>query len=187
MQKKLKFPTFEVTYWKAHGEEDKTVIVRPAPFSKLQEIKTLQQKLIEAFEEKNGSLGELLADSAVIANMKTLATMLPIVGKDKPGLDIDPLYDSGDIVQLGQIFFSESVSHDMRSKGYSQTEIDGRTMNLYNYPDHRQNPIPSAIARIHDLPFFDLLLQIRDRRRTQLIQEMSETENQESKAVAAAK
>nr|MDJ0591283.1 hypothetical protein [Pleurocapsa sp. MO_226.B13] len=67
------------------------------------------------------------------------------------------------IVQLGQIFFSESVTSDMRSPGYTDMEIDGQKMKLYNKPEHRQNTMPSAIARIHDLPFFDLLMEIRTR------------------------
>lgn len=160
---KLEYPTFEVTIWDESGEAQETLIVRAAPFSKIAEVKDLQQKLIEAFEQKKGSLGELLADKTVIAHMKKLASLLRVVGAKDTGLDITNLYDAGDIVQLGRIFFSESVSADMRSPGYTDVEIEGQKLKLYNKPEHRQNPIPSSISRIHDLPFFDLLMEIRQR------------------------
>jgi hypothetical protein len=160
---KLEYPTFEVVIWDESGEAVDTLIVRAAPFSKIGEVKDLQQKLIEAFEEKKGSLGELLADKTVYATMQKLASLLRVVGLKEPGLDISSLYDAGDIVQLGRIFFSESVKADMRSPGYTDVEIEGQKMKLYNKPEHRQNPIPSAIARIHDLPFFDLLMEIRQK------------------------
>ena len=164
MSKQLTFPTLKVTLWDESGEAQETLVVRPAPFNKLSEVKELQKKLLEAFEEKNGSLGELLADSTVYADMKRLAALLRVVGKAKPGLDITSLYEAGDIVQLGQIFFSESVSPDMRSPGYSEREIEGQTMKLYNFPEHRQNPLPSGVSRIHDLAFFEMLIAIRDKR-----------------------
>lgn len=163
MSKRLQYPTFEVTLWDAKGEEAEILIVRAAPFSKIEEVKTLQLKLIEAFEEKKGSLSDLISDKTVYGNMVKLAGLLRVVGQEKPGFDISSLYDEGDIVQLGQIFFTEAVTADMRSPGYTDIEIiDGQPMKLYNRPEHRQNPTPSAISRIHDLPFFDLLMKIRE-------------------------
>lgn len=188
--KKPTYPTFEVTLWDAKGEEADTLIVRAAPFSKLQEVKDLQTKLIVDFEEKQGSLSELISDKSVFSTMKKLAGLLRVVGLEKPGFDISSLYDEGDIVQLGQIFFSESVNADMRSPGYSDVEIvEGQPMKLYNRPTHRQNPIPSAIARIHDLPFFDILMEIRLKREEET-EAKTKTESkpkEESKAKAEKK
>lgn len=165
MTKKPKYPTFEVTLWDKKGDEADTLIIRAAPFSKLHEVKDLQTKLIVAFEEKKGSLSELISDRAVYSLMQKLAGLMRVVGLEKPGFDISSLYEEGDIVQLGQIFFSESVDADMRSPGYKEVQmLDGQPMKLYNRPAHRQNPIPSAIARIHDLPFFDTLMEIREKR-----------------------
>jgi len=159
--KKPTYPTFEVTLWDAKGEEADTLIVRAAPFSKLQEVKDLQTKLIVDFEEKQGSLSELISDKSVFSTMKKL-----------------------------QIFFSESVNADMRSPGYSDVEIvEGQPMKLYNRPTHRQNPIPSAIARIHDLPFFDILMEIRLKREEET-EAKTKTESkpkEESKAKAEKK
>lgn len=177
MPKQLTFPTLEVTLWDESGEASETLIVRPAAFNNLSDVKELQKKLMEAFEEKNGSLGELLADRVVYADMKKLAALLRVVGEQKPGLDITSLYDAGDIVQLGQIFFSESVSVDMRSPGYSEREIEGQTMKLYNFPEHRQNPLPSGVSRIHDLAFFEMLIEIRENRATKQ-QETAATETE---------
>lgn len=160
---KLEYPTFQVIIWNESGEATEILMVRAAPFSKIGEVKDLQKSLIEAFEEKKGSLGELLADSTVYATMQKLASLLRVVGLKEPGLNITSLYEAGDIVQLGRIFFSESVTAQMRSPGYTDVDIEGQKMKLYNRPEHRQNPIPSAIARIHDLPFFDLLMAIRQK------------------------
>lgn len=184
---KLEYPTFEVTIWDESGEAADTLIVRAAPFSKIGEVKDLQQKLIEAFEEKKGSLGELLADKTVYATMQKLASLLRVVGLKEPGLNISSLYDAGDIVQLGRIFFSESVKADMRSPGYTDVEIEGQKMKLYNKPEHRQNPIPSAIARIHDLPFFDLLMEIRQKvEEEEAKAEMTDRPQESSSPVATA-
>lgn len=161
---KLQYPTFDVTLWDAKGEAEETLTVRAAPFAKIEEIKALQLKLMEAFVAKDGCLSELIGDKDVYATMQRLAGLLRVVGLEKSGLDISSLYSQGDIVQLGQIFFTEAVTADMRSPGYTEiTTEDGQPMMLYQRPPHRQNPTPSAIARIHDLPFFDLLIKIREK------------------------
>ena len=184
MTKKLRYPTFEVTTWDKKGEAEDTLIIRAAPFSKIGEVKELQVKLIEAFEEKKGSLSELISDETVYATMLKLAGLLRVVGLEKPGFDIQSLYEEGDIVQLGRIFFTEAVSEDMRSPGYTDIEmVEGQPMKLYNRPEHRQNPTPSAIARIHDLPFFDLLMQIRNKEESA---ETTETTKIESSLVEIA-
>ena len=175
-KKKLALPTFEVTYWDNSGEEKETILVRPVPLDKLEEVKTLQEKLIFNYVEHDGCLGSLFQDKAIASTMTDLASMLPVIGKKETGFDLSNLFDSGDIIQLGQIFFSESITPDMRSQGIKPDKVTERL--IYHFPEHRYNPTPSAIARIHDLPFFDKFQKVRDEK----IEALQEQMLQESKA-----
>lgn len=160
---KISFPTINVTLWDDSGEAREEILIRPAPFNKISDIESLQRKLLEAFEKENGSLGKLLGTSSVYEDIKKISKLLRVVGSPQLGFDVANLYDAGDIIQLGQIFFSESVKSDMRSPGYTEIDLDGQKVKAYNYPEHRLNPLPSGIARIHDLAFFAMMVEIRDR------------------------
>lgn len=162
--KKISFPTFEVDLWKDDGSLKETLIVRPAPFNKIGEIKELQIKLMEAYEASNGCLGELLADESVTENMRKISSLLKVVGKQDLGMDFENLYNMGDIVQMGRIFFSESINAEMKSPGYVDIPTEDGIVKAYQFPEHRLNPLPSAIARIHDLAFFKILIDIRQKR-----------------------
>ncbi len=165
-KRRIALPTFQVTYWDDLGEEKETITVRPVTLNKLQEVKELQEQLISYYVDHNGCLGTLLIDNSVFEIMRNLASMLPVIGKEAQGFDIQSLYDMGDILQLGQIFFSESIDENMKSAGITKDTVTDRL--IYQVPEHRYNPTASAIARIHDLPFFDQYQQKRDEKLQQL-------------------
>lgn len=171
-KRRIAFPTFEVVYWDEKGEEKETIIVRPVALNKLEEVKKLQEILIAEYVNYDGCLGSLLSDKSVFETMQKLASMLPVVGKEVKGFDLQSLYDFGDMIQLGQIFFSESIDENMRSQGIKTDKVTERP--IYHFPEHRYNPTPSAIARIHDLPFFDHYQQKRDKKLQQLQAKMQE-------------
>jgi hypothetical protein len=151
-QPKLKIPTFEVTYYKEDGTIGSVAIIRPVPLSKLADVKILTEKLIEKFVEFNRALANLLTDSTTLNLIEDLAAMLPVVGGGV-GIDVDNLAAFGDLAQIGSIFFSESITSDMRAKGWNAEE------GLYYNADHRiEIPKPSAIARIHDMDFFTVFV-----------------------------
>lgn len=185
-QTQISFPTIKVTLWDNNGEAIEDILVRPAPFNKISEIDRLQRKLLEAYEKENGSLGKLLGNSSVYKDMEKIASLVRVVGKSEAGFDIANLYDAGDIVQLGQIFFSESVKADMRSPGYTEVDLDGQKVKAYNYPEHRLNPLPSGIARIHDLAFFAMMVEIREKVQTKITEEEKKTTIEPSPVVATA-
>lgn len=166
MADKISFPTIEVTLWDENGKAKENILIRPAPFNKIAEVDRLQRKLMEAYEKYKGSLGKLLGNATVYGDMEKIAELVQVVGKKDSGFDLDNLYQNGDIVQLGQIFFSESVKADMRSPGYTEMDLDGQKVKAYNYPEHRLNPLPSGIARIHDLAFFAMMVEIREKAET---------------------
>lgn len=180
-KKQLSLPTFEVTYWDESGDEKETILVRPVPLNKLEEVKALQEQLIIKYVEHDGCLGSIFQDKAIAATMKTLADMLPVIGRKQVGFDLENLFDFGDLIQLGQIFFSESINSEMRSDGVKPDKVTERL--IYHFPEHRYNPTPSAIARIHDLPFFDKFQKVRDEKITQLQKELMEQEAQEMATV----
>lgn len=163
VEKQISFPTIEVTLWDNKGEAQEVILIRPAAFNKISEVDRLQRKLMEAYEREKGSLGKLLADSTVYGDMEKIAELVRVVGKNEPGFDLANLYDAGDIVQLGCIFFSESINENMRSPGYTSVDVDGQKVKAYQFPEHRMNPLPSGIARIHDLAFFEMMVEIREK------------------------
>lgn len=160
---KLVYPTFNVTYWDKEGNEKETIQVRATTFDNISDLKELQTQLIKDYLNYQGCLFELMSDKAVYSTMQTLAKLLRVVGKKEPGFDITSLYEDGDIVQLGKIFFSENIKADMRSEGWiaDKDEAGGFQMS-YVRPEHRQLPIHSSIARIHDLPFFQMYSMVKE-------------------------
>ncbi len=177
-KRKIAFPTFEVIYWDEKGDEKELILVRPISLNKLEEVKKLQEILITEYVNYDGCLGTLLSDKSVFETMQKLASMLPVIGKNTLGFEIEPLYEFGDIIQLGQIFFSESITENMRSQGIKIDKATDRP--IFHFPEHRYNPTPSAIARIHDLPFFDHYQQKRDEKLQELqTQLQNELDHQE--------
>lgn len=177
-KKKLITPTFEVTYWDDRGEEKETLLVRPVSFDKLADITKLQEQLISHYVEAQGCLSLLLGSKPVKTIMVKLSKMLPVIGQPETGFDIEPLYISGDIIQLGKIFFSESIDENMRSPGIKDSPYFDRP--VYHFPDHRLNPVPSAIARIHDMPFFEKFQKLRD---DKIQEEQEKIEKEQLKAL----
>ena len=95
--------------------------------------------------------------------MEQLSRMLPVVGRTEIGFEIEPLALSGDIAQLGRIFFSENIADDLTR----ERDSDGNVINT-----------PSLIARIHDINFSATLFRmIREREVCQQKERMEALEN----------
>lgn len=126
--RRLKRPTFEVYYWDEEGKEKGMDIVRPMPYDRWGDLIALQEQLIFFAVNKTSAIGSFLHHPDALSIVKKMAAMLLVVGKDKPGIDLDNLLAAGDYAQIGRIFLSEV---------YDESEMAPNS--LY----------PSAIARIH--------------------------------------
>ncbi|NJN10037.1 MAG: hypothetical protein HC836_48495 [Richelia sp. RM2_1_2] len=165
--KKRSYPSFDVTYWGSDDTPSKIITVRPAPVrgksGSLKDVIVNQEILIKSFVEHDGRLASLIIDSNTWNAMERLAKMLPVVGQDKPGFDIEQIAESGDIAQLGRIFFSENIADDLNR----DRDSDGNIINS-----------PSLIAKIHDINFSaTLYLMIREREEAQQKQRMEKLES----------
>jgi len=172
-KKKLITPTFEITYWDVSTLEEKaTVKVRPVPFSKLDDLIKLQEQILDYYVAQQGCIANLLRDKSVKATLKKIASLLPVVGEEKPGFDLDNLFEASDMIQIAQIFFTEAFDENVHSEGIVVDEVTKRQ--IYMHPKHRYSPTPSKIARIHDLDFFELYQTKRDKFLIQLREEQEQ-------------
>jgi hypothetical protein len=124
--------TFEITYY----NEDLTIknvdVVAPVPFSQWGDLILLQEKLLKFAVLESIQIQSFLTNPEMLSTIKTIAGMLRVVGKKEPGIDIDNLLESGNYLDIARMFLSEG--------------FDGVS-------DIRENYLPSAVARIHQLDF----------------------------------
>ncbi len=145
---------FDVLYYKSDGAIAKTDKVHRAPFRGkpgLKDVQILQEALIKEFVEFNGAIGSLLAHDKVWDLICQLGAILPIVGRDKPGIDVEALAEADDLPQLARIFFSESFD----DKGERETDETGAVVLAK----------PSLIAKLHGLDFYGPLFRLSDEKR----------------------
>ncbi len=122
--RRLKRPTFEVYYWDADGNEKGMDVVRPMPFDKWKDLIELQEKLIFFAVNKTSAIGSFLHHPDALSIVKKMAAMLIVIGKDKPGIDIDNLLQAGDYAQIGRIFLSETIDEtDMAPTAFTASAI----------------------------------------------------------------
>lgn len=152
--KRLKKPSFEVYYWDADGNASGMDIITAMPFDRWQDLITLQEKLIYYTVYKTTAIGSLLKYPDAMTIIRSMASMLIVVGKDKPGIDLDNLLVAGDYAQIARIFLSEV---------YDEKEMAPTALT------------PSAIARIHGFDFGGKLDEfIKQRREKELKKMMAE-------------
>ncbi len=164
--RKRQYPTFEVTYWNEDDTPSKVLVVKPVPFRSksggLSDVIKLQEKLLRDFVEHDGRLASLLCNKSTWETMTKLAAMLPVVGQEQPGFDIEPLAEASDLAQLGRIFFSDNIKDSLER----EKDADGNIINS-----------PSFIAKIHDINFTATLFRlIREREEAQQQERMKQLE-----------
>lgn len=128
--------TFVITY--STGEQ---IHVKRVSAAKLEDISTLLQNLFEKFlgyyDYSLNCIGDTLGDPACWGYIKAISAMLPVVGQEKPGINLDLL--SEDYEQLMQIFFTQSV------------DLEQGAIEL---PPENQVLKPSLIAQLYGQNFF---------------------------------
>lgn len=131
---------FEVKY--STGE---VVKITAVPRSKLLDLIALQKSLLTTFLYQGGLLGELLRpdNELVWGDIRSIVSMLPIIGKKKLNLDLIE-----DCDRLIEIFFTTSTNRD---------ELTGAVI-----PPEGDRYAPSEIAKLHGLNFFEHLWSARE-------------------------
>jgi hypothetical protein len=158
-QKRPDQTTFDVIYYKLDGTVKSIDKVKRAPFRGnpgLKEIQVFQEQLVREFVEFNGAIGSLFVQDKVWSIITQLGSILYVVGRDKPGIDIEALAEADDLPQLAQIFFSESFN----DSGDRERDDEGATILAK----------PSKIAKVHGLDFYDPLFRASQEKRNREIQ-----------------
>jgi hypothetical protein len=139
MDSKVSNNTFKVYY--NDGEE---IIVKPVSWKQLEDVEKLCQEIFIQLVEVDGSCGQLFRASnrKFWSNAEKLAAMLPVVGQEQPGIELDKI---DEIDQLTRIFITVSDKRHPETGG------------IYS-PPGEQLP-PSEIYRINSLDFFLALNQ----------------------------
>lgn len=115
------------------GSTVETLLMKRVKRHRNRELIQLMEKLTEAYFINNASLGEVIADDSNWNLMKTVASMIPIVGKDKDGFDIERIADDYD--QLTKLFFT--TTYDESIEDSDELYANGIK--------------PSLISKLHDL------------------------------------
>ena len=167
-EKRPEQATFDVIYYKPDGTIKTIDKIRRAPFRGnpgLKDIQICQEALIKEFVEFNGAIGSLLVQDNTWSLICQLGSLLYVVGRDKPGIDVEALAEADDLPQIAQIFFSESFN----DAGERERDDEGATLLAK----------PSKVARIHGLDFYEPLFRHsedkRNRERQGVFREILET------------
>lgn len=138
--------TFRVTY--ATGEE---LIVKRVPWSDLDEVTALQTQLLECLDETNGFIGDLFSpkNKKFWDALRKLASLMPVVGQEETGIDLDRVAEVEDIIRI----FVTRTSDYHEDYGAISPK-DGETL------------LPSEVSRINGLNFFRMLKQAAEAKKT---------------------
>ena len=149
---KLGVKTFVVTY-----NDNSRVVVKPVSWKKLDDIQILQYQILEATAACGGSPGDLLnpSNTDFWEPARTLASLLPVVGKEELGIDLDKIDDCEELIE---IFVTTTKYRDPES-GFITPSLDA--VNLE----------PSRISRINGVNFIRLLVML-----TRVMEEKLKTE-----------
>jgi hypothetical protein len=140
---KLGFQTFDLTY--SDGSKD---IVKPVSWKYLDDVQILQFQILQNCASKAGSPGDLLSpknkdfwDSA-----RKLADLMPLVGTEEKGIDIDRIEDMNEILE---IFVTTTKQRD---------ENTG-----FIIPEPKLGYLrPSRISKINGINFIRLLMEVKE-------------------------
>ena len=124
---------YKVTYRNDDGTISEELYLRRVVRSRINDVVELQKLLLESFLKNNAAIGPCIAEDNTWKTMKKLASLIRVVGNDKPGFDIDRLEE--DYEQLTALFFSTALTDE----GELNTEEAGWLLK------------PSLIARLHGL------------------------------------
>ena len=114
----------QVEYKNDYGDVMETLVLKRVPRAKLKELLTLVERLTAVFLINNGSMGDILSDDNNWNLMKQVARIIPVVGNDKPGFDIDKLQD--DYEQLCYLFFcAANLANDENYKDSLISQLHG--------------------------------------------------------------
>jgi len=136
--------TFKVEY----SDPEETVIVKPSSWKVLEDIEYLQKEIIYLLAEVDGAFGDLLrpSNTEFWGHVRKMAALLPIVGQEKPGLDVDRIEDAEDIIR---IFITTSKQRDPQ---FGSVFVEGGTPLL-----------PGEVSRINSLNFTKILNHTQER------------------------
>ena len=130
-------------------DDGATVQVARVALKDLDTLLELQDRLLEKYIKCEGSVGKLFTDDDVIADLRTVCSLLPIVGaKEETYLNYDDIAENWE--QLIVLFLNGGLNEETRTV---------------------EKLLPSRISQLHFLPYLEMLQAHLDRRREELEKE----------------
>ena len=145
---KLGIKTFVVTY-----EDSTKEIVKPVSWKFLDDVQILQYSILEASAATGGSIAELLnhKNSDFWEPATKLAALMPIVGKDEKGINLDKIEDCEELIRI----FVTTTTHRDQDTGLISPGPEGFLL-------------PSEISKINGVNFLRLLTRIQQKIQEQM-------------------
>jgi len=138
---KLGIQTHTITY--ADGSSE---IIKPVTWKYLSDVQILQYQIISNTAENQGSLCDILntENKGFWDPAKKLAALMPIVGSDKKGIDLEKIEEVGDLVDL---FITTTQHRDPETGFIAPAPGEGYIK-------------PSIISRLNGINFIRLLMEV---------------------------
>lgn len=138
---KIGIKTFVIEY--EDGSKD---IVKPVSWKYLDDVQILQYQILEVSAQCGGSPGDLFnpTNKDFWEPAKKMASLMPIVGKEEKGFDIDKIEDCETLID---IFITTTKERDPETG--------------FIIPGNEGVLLPSLISRINGINFLRLLAKIQ--------------------------
>ena len=133
--------SFVVYYYKPDGTIKNTETVVPVPFTVWADLVAFQERLLRQAVDVSTAIEGFLADPELLSAIRSIASILKVRGKSEPGIDLENLLVSGDYLQIGRIFLSQSYNDTGNENINSEYK-------------------PSLVAQIHHLDFGGKILRM---------------------------
>jgi hypothetical protein len=122
-------------------KDDGTVVnVTRVALKDLETLLELQEKLLTKYVEADGSFGQLMSDSDLIADLTSICSLLPLVEKSKGEtqyLNFEDIQDNWE--QLITLFFNSGLDVETREAG---------------------NVLPSSVSQLHFFPYMQIIQRL---------------------------
>lgn len=140
MKGQKKYMTASTKYKKPQYKTEKVILdsgekvdICRTALANLELLLEIQDRLLAAYVECDGSMYKLMTNPEIISDLTTICSLLPIVGKSET-LSFEAIQDNWE--QLVVLFFNS---------GY---DIDSRQTNTV---------LPSKVSQLHFLPYMEML------------------------------
>lgn len=129
--------SFDIKY--SDGSIDK---VKRVKRDKLKDLIILQQEILYYFFKNQANIGATLAELEAWNCIRKISKLLPVIGEEKLGINLDKLDEDNDLEQIALIFITTAIQNE-----------DGGFLSVNEHFDTSTWYEPSLISKLHQLNY----------------------------------